>query len=318
MLLVYLFFYKIPIYVILLQTLYHFYCHFQVLSLPLLLCFFPFSPSPLVKVAQSCLTLWPHGPHFCLCAPLSSFLPSLVTWSRASLLLLFLLSGSKWWHSSRSYSRLTSLKSNLLKMCPGSVNLLNQIHQKQTPWKKQTFNMNYWILSTWKSLRPTSVFNKYLWRKWVAWSACGRKCMFLVCTLGLLNQNHSVSGIWEPKFLLFYHMIFHPIPSPHSSFFSALRHLSRTQPLLRLSQISFIMPSHRTLSSVKLTVTLILHICVRLLNEVLSLLPVCLQSYRFLFNIISLLLHLNLTHCGPSINVSEWIHICNMDWKWKV
>ena len=62
----------------------------------------------------------------------------------------------------------------------------------------------------------------------------------------------------------------------------------------------FIMPSHRTLSSVKLSVTLILHICVRLLNEVLSLLP-C----RFLFNIISILPHLSLTHCGPSINISE-------------
>ena len=67
----------------------------------------------------------------------------------------------------------------------------------------------------------------------------------------------------------------------------------------------FIMPSHRTLSSVKLSVTLILHICVRLLNEVLSLLPVYLQSCRFLFSIISLLPHVSLTHCGPSVNISE-------------
>ena len=164
-----------------------FYCKHYTISIVTFKCFlYPYFSvfsifSTAVSESRSVVSdsLWPHGSHFCLCAPLSSFLPSLATWSRAPLLLLF-LSGSKWWHSSWPCSRLTSLKSNLLKMCPGSVNLLNQIHQKQAPWKKQTFNINYWIFSTWKSLRPTSVLNKYLWRKWIAWSACGNACSWYV------------------------------------------------------------------------------------------------------------------------------------------
>ena len=176
--------------------------------------------------------------------------------------------------------------------------------------------MNYWILSTWKSLRPTSMLNKYLWRKWITWSACG---------------NH-VPGMysWTPKLesQCIWHLrtqisalLLHDLSSNTLSPLLILQCSEKPfqNPISAQTKSDlFIMLSHRILFSVKLTVTLNLHICVRLFNEVLSLLPVCLQSCRFLFNIISLLPHLSRTHCGPSINRSEWIHTCNMDWKWKM
>lgn len=138
------------------------------------------------------------------------------------------------------------------------------------------------------------------------------KCVLLGCTLGFLNWNHSISDIWEPKSksLVFCQMTFHPrsffypIPSPHSSFSSALGSLSRTPSLLRLSKSPYYALSQNPLLCGTYCHSSFTRTCETASWSPLS--PASLpQSCRFLFTIMSPFPHLTLTHSGPSIYISE-------------
>lgn len=70
------------------------------------------------------------------------------------------------------------------------------------------------------------------------------------------------------------------------------------------SDLSVVLP-HRILCFVEFIVTLILHTCLWWFNKVLSLLPACLRSGRFLFILVFPLFHPSLTHSKPSTNISD-------------
>lgn len=154
-------------------------------------------------------------------------------------------------------------------MCPGSVTSWIRFIRKQAPWKKQTLT---WITEFSAPGRVSGLLRGSNICEEIGCLKCLWKCMSLVCTLGLLNQNHTVYLHLRTQISAsFYHTIFIQYPLPHSSLLLQCSETPcRTQPLLRLSQIS-LYALYRT--SVKLINKTNLHICVRLLNEVLSLLP---------------------------------------------